>query len=168
MKRSFLAALLFVPLVLVSGSPQAAAEEPNVEIDVSVKSLGSESKVRSRTSKRILVVRIENDDDVAYNGLELEWRVAGRDINTRKTRIVATGAESVNLPADEEIEVETGSFSFTTTEGKVERVKKKGSGNNKKSRQKVHPDTGMRYSGYAVILKKDGKVIAEAGTPGMR
>ena len=142
------------------------AHSGDLELDVSVKSVGSKKSGRSHTSNRILVVRIDNRGDEVYRGLKLEWKVAGRDVKTRRTKIVATGSESVDLPADEEVEVETRRFSFTTTDGKVERIRSRKKG--QQDRFKVHPDTGARYSGYSVVLKRDGKVVAEAGTPGVR
>jgi hypothetical protein len=152
--------LVLLVSVLALGALPALAD--NVEMRVSVKSVGTEKKGSTRISNRILVVRIDNRERHAFENLELEWKVAGRDLKTRKTTVVASGTESVDLPAEEEVEVETKQFSFSKTEGKVSR---EGRGQNQ--RLKVEDDTGVRYSGYAVVLKQNGKVIAEASTPGV-
>ena len=137
----------------------------DIDLRVSVKSIGSDKKGSERTSNRILVIRIDNNDREIYEDVEIEWKVAGRDIKTRKTSVVATGTESVDLPAEEEIVVETDSFSFGRKKGKVERVQGR---NGRNDQLRVEDDTGMRYRGYAVVLKHKGKVIAEAGTPGVK
>jgi hypothetical protein len=164
---SFATSLLSLLLVISISLAALPAQAGGVELDVSVKSVGSAKKGRSHTSNRILIVRVDNRGDEDHRGLRLEWKVSGRDVKTRRSRIVATGSESVNVPAGEEVEVETKRFSFTTTDGKVERIWNKNK-NGPKYRIKVHPDTGTRYHGYSVVLKRGGKIIAEASTPGVR
>lgn len=158
---------LLAALILLS--PAAPAGPADIRLQVSNTSLGSDTKGNSRTSERELKITIDNRGTEAFEKVTMEWAVVGRDINTRKLSIAASGTKTVDIPADTDTEVTTGAFSFSTQEGKIERNNKKGANNNqKKNRVKVNPDTGTRYAGYVVTFTKGGQVIAEASTAGMK
>lgn len=152
-------------------TPDLRAEAADIRLQVSTKSLGSHSKGASRTSQRQLKITIDNRGTEAFDKTTMEWTVVARDIKSRKLSIAASGKKTVNIPADSDTEVTTGAFSFSKQEGKIERTKNKGnkkSTKNKKSRVKVHPDTGTRYAGYVVTFKQGGRIIAETSTAGMK
>lgn len=159
---------LFTGITLLSTA--ARAEPADIRLQVSSKSLGSHSQGNSRTSQREFRIMIDHRGSESFDKVTMEWTVVGRDINSRKLRIAASGKKTVAIPADTDTEVTSGPFSFSKKEGKVERTRKKGTNKNakNKNRVKVHPDTGTRYAGYVVTFTKAGRVIAEASTAGLK
>lgn len=61
----------------------------------------------------------------------------------------------------------SGTYSFSKTEGKVEAIREN---RFRPDRQqfKVDPDSGTRYACYITTIKKDGEVLAESATAGMK
>jgi len=154
-----------VAAALLLSAPIASAAD--LRLRVSNKVLGNKRAGDTRSSQRQLKIAIDNRDKTAYQGVTMEWTVIARDIQNRKLSIAGSGTREIDIPADEEIEVKSTPFSFAKTEGKIERIDQN---RNRPDRPqyKVDPDSGTRYAGYIVVLKKDGEVIAEAATAGMK
>ncbi|NIP93873.1 MAG: hypothetical protein GWO24_10635 [Akkermansiaceae bacterium] len=150
---------------LVIAAPVADAAD--IRIKVSNRVLGNKRDGDTRSSQRQLRIEIDNRDRTAYEGVTMEWTIIARDIRNRKLSIAGSGSKEIDIPANEEIEVKSGPYSLSRTEGKIERI------NQNRNRPdlpqyKVDRDTGTRYAGYIVVLRKDGEVIAESATAGMK
>ncbi|MFP6878865.1 MAG: hypothetical protein VCA37_18710 [Roseibacillus sp.] len=143
------------------------AQAADIRIKVSNKSLGTSKSGETRKSQRQLKIELDNRDRDAYEGVTLEWIVIGRDIQNRKLSIVNSGTKEIDIPANDDIEVKSSPYSFSKTEGKVEQIQQN---RNRPDlpQYKVDPDSGTRYAGYIIVLKKDGEIIAEAATAGMK
>lgn len=163
MKSRLLSFLTLACLLLSATIAQAV----DIRLKVKNKSLGSKTTGETRKSQRQLNIEIDNRDREAYEGVTIEWTIIARDIRNRKLSIAGTGSKDIDIPANDEMEINSGPYSLSKTEGKVEQIEQ--NRNNPNAQQfKVDPDTGTRYAGYIVVIKKDGEVIAEAATAGMK
>ena len=145
----------------------SALQATDIRIKVKNKSLGSKTTGDTRKSQRQLKIEIDNRDREAYEGVTVEWIIIARDLRNRKLSIAGSDSKEIDIPANDDMEVNSGPYSISKTEGKVERI------DNNRNRPdlpqyKVDPDSGTRYAGYIVVIKKDGEVLAEAATAGMK
>ncbi len=150
---------------IVLAAPTATAAD--IRIKVSNKVLTKKRDGDTRSNQRQLLVKIDNRERSAYQGVTMEWTVIARNIDNRKLSIAGSGSKQVDIPASGEIEVSSDPFSFSKTEGKIKRIEENRFRPDR-PQFNVDPDTGTRYAGYIVVLKKDGEVIAEAATAGMK
>lgn len=156
---------LLATVAVALGAPLSQAAD--VRLRVSTKVLGNNRKADTRTTQRQLRIEIDNREREAYPGVTMEWTVIARDIRNRKLSIVSSGTRQIDIPANNEIEASSDPYSFSKTEGKVEEIVEN---RNRPDRPqyKVDPDSGTRYAGHIVVLTKDGLVIAESATAGMK
>ncbi len=158
--------LLALALGLFIAVP-SPAEAADIRLKVKNKTLGSKKKGETRKSQRQLEIEIDNRDREAYEGVTVEWIVIARDIRNRKLSIISSGSKEIDIPADDEMEITTSPYSFSKTEGEVHQIE--GNRNRPDLQQfKVDPDSGTRYAGYVLVLKKGEEILAEAATAGMK
>ena len=138
------------------------AADPNITIAVKAVSGGSDTKGKSSTDSRLLVIQIENRSDQEVAGLQVEWEIYGKDIQSRNKKVDAKGTKTVTLPPKGRMEVESDKARFKETEGGS-----KTTGKGKHKRVQGTPDKGRDYAGYVVKLRLKGKVIAEEATAGL-
>ena len=161
MKHGVLILMAF--LFLAPGLVGAA----DIRLKIKNSTLGSERKGDTRKSQRQLEIEIDNRDRDAYEGVTLEWVVIARDIRNRKLSIASRGSKQIDIPGDEEIEVDSSPYSFSKKEGEVREIRENRFRPDRPQFD-VEPDSGTRYAGYIVTLTKDEEVIAEAATTGMK
>ena len=151
-------------VALLAVLPVQAAD---IRIKVSNKVLSNKRSGDTRSTQRHLKIQLDNRDREAYDGVTMEWIVIARDIRNRKLSIASSGSKPVHLPANEKIEVNSGPYALSKTEGKIEEIREN---RNRPDRPqyKVDPDSGTRYAGYIVVLKKGEEILAEAATAGMK
>ena len=142
-----------------------AADAADIRLKVKNKSLGSKRDGDTRKSQRQLEIEIDNRDREAYEGVTVEWYVIARDIRNRKISIANSGTKEIDIPAEEEIEVTTTPYSLSKTEGEVRQINR----NRPDLPQfEVDEDSGTRYAGYVLYLKKGDEILAESATAGMK
>lgn len=158
--------LLALALGLFIAVP-SLTEAADIRLKVKNKTLGTKKKGETRKSQRQLEIEIDNRDREAYEGVTVEWVVIARDIRSRKLSIVDSGTKEIDIPANDEMEVTTSPYSFSKTEGEVRQIE--GNRNRPDLPQfQVDPDSGTRYAGYILTLKKGDEILAEAATAGMK
>ena len=156
-----------LPLALGIFLLSSAASVADIRLKVKNATLGSERKGDTRKSQRQLKIEIDNRDREDYEGVTLEWVVIGRDIRNRKLSIVSRGSKLIDIPAEEEMEVTSSPYSFSKKEGEVREIRENRFRPDRPQFD-VEPDSGTRYAGYIIILKKGDDILAEAATAGMK
>ncbi|MCH2063022.1 MAG: hypothetical protein MK194_04800 [Roseibacillus sp.] len=154
---------LALGIFLLSSLPGVA----DIRLKVKNSTLGSVSKGDTRKSQRQLKIEIDNRDREDYEGVTLEWVVIARDIRNRKLSIVSKGSKLIDIPAEEEMEVTSSPYSFSKKEGEVREIRENRFRPDRPQFD-VEPDSGTRYAGYIIILKKGDDILAEAATTGMK
>lgn len=154
---------LALGIFLLSSLPSVA----DIRLKVKNSTLGSVSKGDTRKSQRQLKIEIDNRDREDYEGVTLEWVVIARDIRNRKLSIASKGSKLIDIPAEEEMEVTSSPYSFSKKEGEVREIRENRFRPDRPQFD-VEPDSGTRYAGYIIILKKGDDILAEAATTGMK
>lgn len=164
MKAIILCATLFAIIGTAGGAPPEPVGVPSIRIGVKATSEGTEhGKKNTRVATRLLQIRIENREHRDLDGLQLEWKIIGEDINSKQNKVDASGKQALKLAADGVTEVKSGVAEFPVQEGGVKTV-----GKGKNQRKVPQPDKGRSYAGYIVEIKQGGHVVAEASTLGIR
>jgi len=156
-----------LPLVLGIYLLAALTSAGDIRLKVKNSTLGSKREGDTRKSQRQLEIEIDNRNRDDYEGVTLEWVVIARDIRNRKLSIVSRGSKLIDIPAEEEMEVTSSPYSFSKKEGEVREIRENRFRPDRPQFD-VEPDSGTRYAGYIIVLRKDDDILAEAATTGMK
>ncbi len=166
MKHRFLLSLLLVAFVGAPTRIQSQAAAPaklaDLIVSVDVENVSRDRGDHSTTATKRLKITVQNRGKETVTG-NLNWKLLGRDVQSRDLKAVGGDVTKVRLNAGESKDIQGGPVVFTQKEGKT--TKKPG----KKSGVKTAPDTGVDYKGYFVEIH-DGKgaLIGSAYSPGMK
>ena len=133
-----------LPLVLGIFLLAPLASAADIRLKVKNSTLGSKREGDTRKSQRQLKIEIDNRDRDDYEGVTLEWAVI-----------------------EEEMEVTSSPYSFSKKEGEVREIRENRFRPDRPQFD-VEPDSGTRYAGYIIVLKKGDDILAEAATTGMK
>ena len=141
----------------------APAKLSPLQVAVEVENVSRDRGENTRSETKRLKITIQNPNKEAVAG-KLNWKMLGRDIQSRDLKAVGGDVAQVNLAPGESKVVEGAPVVFTEKEGKTT-----GKPGKKGSKPKTTPDTGVDYKGYFVEIN-DAKdtVIGSAYSPGMK
>ena len=166
MKSLFLLACvssaLVAPLQLVHAEGERAVPAIPLVVTVEVENVSRDRDDNSSSETKRLKITLQNRNKEAVAG-DLNWKLLGRDVQSRDLKAVGTDVAKVNLAPGETKTIEGAPIVFTQKEGKT--TKKSG----KKGGSKTAPDTGVDYKGYFVeIHDAQNNLLGSAYSPGMK
>lgn len=157
--------VLSLGLAILAGSTNLAHAQPNtipLVVSVEVENVSRDRTDNSSSETKRLKITIENRNKEAVTG-KLNWKLLGRDVQSRDLKAVGSDVTDVSLAAGESKVIEGSPVVFAQKEGKT--TKKGG----KKGGSKTAPDTGVDYKGYFVEVNDETNVvIGSAYSPGMK
>lgn len=162
---------LFIPMLVaaLAGIPAridaqdaASAKATPLVVTVEVENVSRDRGENSTSETKRLKITVQNRNKEAVAG-NLNWKLLGRDVQSRDLKAVGGDVAKVNLAAGETKVIEGVPVVFTEKEGKT--TKKGG----KKGGTKTAPDTGVDYKGYFVeIHDANNTLLGSAYSPGMK
>jgi hypothetical protein len=145
--------------VQAQSAPPAKAAELIVSVEVENVSRDRNDNSTTETKRLKITVQNRNKEAVAGN---LNWKMLGRDVQSRDLKAVGGDVAKVNLAPGESKVIEGVPVAFTEKEGKTTKTK------GKKGGTKTAPDTGVGYKGYFVEIHSGDALIGSAYSPGMK
>ena len=140
----------------------APANATPLVVTVEVVNVSRDRGDNTKSETKSLKITLQNRNKEAVAG-NLNWKLLGRDVQSRDLKAVGGDVAKVNLAAGETKVIEGAPVVFTEKEGKT--TKKGG----KKGGTKTAPDTGVDYKGYFVeIHDEKNTLLGSAYSPGMK
>ena len=160
-----LRSLLPLLATLIPFSATAQVSPIRAAVEQISKSESKDKTGHSKTQVRSLKIRLDNNSNESFDGLEVKYWFFGRGMKESQVKVLKSGERKATIgPRGKEI-VDSEEVSSSYVEEHYETQRggggNRGGGNNRGGRAKKVEASGEKISGYAVKIMKDGKVMAE-------